>query len=159
MGLGAEGLDWVRMAGKTPFPLIFALWGAGLGAAAQYGKVSVVFDLLPNAYPGAGAAMGFIVSLVGFVGIMFGVVAGLVVARCAGGEPAALRAPFPGHKVPLGPASESSGGGPLQNSMQNKFTELTGAVASGSLTPELPGAVLLGQNLVHRGKSTVSLRI
>ena len=69
------------MTDKTPFPLIFALWGAGLGAAAQYGKVSVIFDMLPDAYPGAGAAIGFIVSLVGFVGILFGVVAGLVVAR------------------------------------------------------------------------------
>jgi len=69
------------VADKTPFPLIFALWGAGLGAAAQYGKVSVIFDLLPGAYPDAGAAIGFIVSLVGFVGIIFGVVAGLVVAR------------------------------------------------------------------------------
>ncbi|WP_255200179.1 MFS transporter [Sulfitobacter sp. HGT1] len=66
---------------KTPFPLIFALWGAGLGAAAQYGKVSVVFDALPAVYPGAGAALGFVVSLVGLVGIVFGVVAGLVVAR------------------------------------------------------------------------------
>lgn len=69
------------MVDKKPFPLIFALWGAGLGAAAQYGKVSVIFDLLPGAYPDAGAAIGFIVSLVGFVGIIFGVVAGLVVAR------------------------------------------------------------------------------
>ncbi len=69
------------MVGKTPFPLIFALWGAGLGAAAQYAKMSVIFDLLSEAYPAAGASVGFIVSLVGFVGIIFGVVAGLVVAR------------------------------------------------------------------------------
>ncbi|MGB3245763.1 MAG: MFS transporter [Sulfitobacter sp.] len=69
------------MTDKTPFPLIFALWGAGLGAAAQYGKISVIFDLLPALYPQAGAALGFIVSLVGFVGILFGVVAGLLVAR------------------------------------------------------------------------------
>lgn len=66
---------------KTPFPLIFILWGAGLGAAAQYGKVSVIFDLLPQAYPDAGAMVGWIVSLVGFVGIIFGVMAGLLVAR------------------------------------------------------------------------------
>ena len=52
-----------------------------MGAAAQYGKVSVIFDLLPDAYPDAGAAVGWIVSLVGFVGIIFGVMAGLVVAR------------------------------------------------------------------------------
>ncbi|MGB7244378.1 MAG: MFS transporter [Sulfitobacter sp.] len=66
---------------KTPFAMIFALWGAGLGAAAQYGKVSVIFDKLPQIYPDAGASLGFIVSLVGFFGIVFGVVAGLLVAR------------------------------------------------------------------------------
>ena len=69
------------MPDKTPFPLIFALWGAGLGAAAQYGKVSVIFDLLPGLYPEAGARLGFMVSLVGFIGIFFGVAAGLMVAR------------------------------------------------------------------------------
>jgi predicted MFS family arabinose efflux permease len=68
------------MVTRTPWGLIFALWGAGLGAAAQYGKVSVIFDLLPLSYPHAGASLGWIVSLVGFVGIVFGVVAGLVVA-------------------------------------------------------------------------------
>ena len=66
---------------RTPFGLILLLWAAGLGAAAQYGKVSVIFDLLPQAYPQAGAALGWIVSLVGFVGILFGVIAGLLVAR------------------------------------------------------------------------------
>jgi len=66
---------------STPWSLILALWGAGLGAAAQYGKVSVIFDLLPEAYPEGGALLGFVVSLVGAVGIVFGVVAGLVVAR------------------------------------------------------------------------------
>ena len=66
---------------RTSFSLVFALWGAGLGAAAQYGKMSVVFDLLPQVYPESGQALGFIVSLVGFVGILLGVVAGLVVAR------------------------------------------------------------------------------
>lgn len=69
------------MTQRGSWPLILALWGAGLGAAAQYGKVSVIFDLLPQAYPEAGAALGWVVSLVGFVGILFGVVAGLVVAR------------------------------------------------------------------------------
>ncbi|MGC1504826.1 MAG: MFS transporter [Sulfitobacter sp.] len=69
------------MTARTSWPLILSLWGAGLGAAAQYGKVSVVFDLLPQTYPQAGAALGWVVSLVGFVGILFGVVAGLVVAR------------------------------------------------------------------------------
>lgn len=66
---------------KTDFRLILALWGAGLGAAGQYAKISVVFHRLDEMYPEAGAALGFVVSLVGFVGIVFGVVAGLVVAR------------------------------------------------------------------------------
>lgn len=66
---------------KTPFLLIFLLWGAGLGAAAQYAKVSVIFDRLPQLYPDAGALIGFAVSLVGFLGIMSGVVAGVLVAR------------------------------------------------------------------------------
>jgi predicted MFS family arabinose efflux permease len=69
------------MGQKTSFPLVFALWGAGLGGAAQYGKMSVVFDLLPTAYPEAGAQVGWIVSLVGGVGILFGVIAGVLVAR------------------------------------------------------------------------------
>ena len=69
------------MTDRTSFPLVFALWGAGLGAAGQYAKISVIFDRLPAVYPDAGAALGFIVSLVGFVGIVLGVVAGLVVAR------------------------------------------------------------------------------
>ncbi|MEM9249266.1 MAG: MFS transporter [Pseudomonadota bacterium] len=66
---------------QTRFGLILLLWLAGLGAAAQYGKVAVVFDMLPAAYPGAGAVLGWAVSLVGVVGIGLGVVAGVVVAR------------------------------------------------------------------------------
>lgn len=69
------------MATRTSFPLILCLWGAGLGAAGQYAKISVIFDRLGDVYPDAGTALGFIVSLVGFVGILLGVVAGLVVAR------------------------------------------------------------------------------
>ena len=66
---------------KNPLLLILALWGAGLGGAAQYAKFSVIFDLLPAAYPQAGPALGWIVSLVGLVGIVFGVAAGVLVAR------------------------------------------------------------------------------
>lgn len=69
------------MVSRTPFGLILLIWCAGLGAAAQYGKISVIYDQLPSVYPDAGASLGFLVSLVGFVGIVFGVVAGLLVAR------------------------------------------------------------------------------
>lgn len=69
------------MTSKTNWPLVWLLWAAGLGAAAQYGKISVIFDWLPALYPDAGAALGFLVSLVGVLGIVLGVVAGVVVAR------------------------------------------------------------------------------
>ena len=54
---------------------------AGLGAAAQYGKFSVIYDLLPGTWPGQGVGLGWAVSLVGAVGIVLGVVAGLLVAH------------------------------------------------------------------------------
>ncbi|MGO4854488.1 MFS transporter [Phaeovulum sp. W22_SRMD_FR3] len=66
---------------NTPFALVFALWIAGLGAAAQFGKISITFDLLRQAYPAAGPALGFLVSLVAMVGMLLGVVAGLLAAR------------------------------------------------------------------------------
>lgn len=69
------------IASRTNWRLVLLIWAAGLGAAAQYGKVSVVYDQLPAIYPQAGPSLGFAVSLVGFVGIVFGVVAGLLVAR------------------------------------------------------------------------------
>jgi len=65
----------------TDWWLVAILYAAGLGAAAQYGKASVAFEVLRATYPGAGANVGFAVSLVGVVGIALGVVAGLVVAR------------------------------------------------------------------------------
>jgi predicted MFS family arabinose efflux permease len=69
------------METATQWRLVLLIWAAGLGAAAQYGKISVIFDRLPEVYPDAGAALGFAVSLVGAVGIVLGVVAGVFVAR------------------------------------------------------------------------------
>ncbi len=65
------------------WPLILALWGAGLGAAMQYAKVSVIYDLLGALYPEGGVMLGWLVSMVGGVGIVLGVVAAMLVARCA----------------------------------------------------------------------------
>ncbi|MGR3599004.1 MAG: MFS transporter [Heliomarina sp.] len=65
----------------TSFGRVLGLWAAGLGAAAQFGKVSVSYPLLAEHYGSTGAALGFAVSLVGFVGVIFGVTAGLIVAR------------------------------------------------------------------------------
>ncbi|MGJ8546773.1 MAG: MFS transporter [Sulfitobacter sp.] len=69
------------MSSRHAALLVVMIWAAGLGGAAQYAKFSVIFDLLGDAYPGGGAALGWIVSLVGLLGVVFGVVAGLLVAR------------------------------------------------------------------------------
>ncbi|MDO9638748.1 MAG: MFS transporter [Pseudotabrizicola sp.] len=61
---------------------VLAVWCAGLGAAAQFGKISVLYDGLADQYAGASpVALGLIVSVVGLVGLVFGTTAGLFVAR------------------------------------------------------------------------------
>ncbi len=66
---------------ETRWGLIAALWFAGLTAAMQFAKVGVIFDLLRPVWPGAGIWLGLVVSVVGFVGIVFGTTAGIAVAR------------------------------------------------------------------------------
>jgi predicted MFS family arabinose efflux permease len=62
--------------------IVTALFLSGLGAAAQFGKMSVLFDDLARVYAGQGAvALGLVVSVVGMVGLVFGTTAGLLVAR------------------------------------------------------------------------------
>ena len=68
-------------ADSTRFGLIFTLWAAGRGAAAHYGKSSVIFEDLGQAYGQSGAALGVVVSAVGLVGVFFGVMAGIIVTR------------------------------------------------------------------------------
>ena len=61
---------------------ILAIWAAGLGAAAQFGKISILFQDLERHYAGAGPlGIGLMVSIVGIVGLVFGTSAGLAVAR------------------------------------------------------------------------------
>ena len=62
--------------------IILAIWAAGLGAAAQFGKISILFQDLERHYAGAGPlGIGLMVSIVGIVGLVFGTSAGLAVAR------------------------------------------------------------------------------
>lgn len=65
----------------TPFGLIFLLWFAGLGAAAQFGKVAISLNEVSVLYPGAGTNISFVVSVMGIVGIIFGATAGIAVNR------------------------------------------------------------------------------
>jgi MFS transporter, DHA1 family, inner membrane transport protein len=60
--------------------IVIAVFCAGLGAAAQFGKISILFDDLGAFYAGySPVAMGWMVSIVGLVGLIFGTVAGVVV--------------------------------------------------------------------------------
>jgi MFS transporter, DHA1 family, inner membrane transport protein len=54
---------------------------AGLCAAAQFAKVSLIFPELLALYPNAGPAAGFMVSLLSFIGMALGLFAGIIVAR------------------------------------------------------------------------------
>lgn len=70
------------MRSLPPMALVFLLWCAGLGAAAQFGKISILYETLRGAYGGQGeVALGLVVSIVGMVGLIFGTTAGLLVAR------------------------------------------------------------------------------
>ncbi len=58
--------------------IVIAVFCAGLGAAAQFGKISVLFEDLSATYSGYGdVAMGWMVSIVGLVGLVLGAVAGM----------------------------------------------------------------------------------
>jgi predicted MFS family arabinose efflux permease len=62
--------------------IVLAIWAAGLGAAAQFGKISVLYPQLEVLYAEqAGVGIGLMVSIVGIVGLVFGTTAGLLVAR------------------------------------------------------------------------------
>lgn len=61
--------------------IILALWSAGLGGAAQFAKMGVPLPELEAIYPQAGAAIGWLVSLISAMGVVFGVIAGILAAR------------------------------------------------------------------------------
>lgn len=61
---------------------VLALWCAGLGAAAQFGKMSFAYALFQARFPDHGpVGIGLLVSVAGIVGLVFGTTAGLLVAQ------------------------------------------------------------------------------
>ena len=92
---------------------ILTIWAAGLGAAAQFGKISIHYETLRAIYGGHGeVALGLLVSIVGMVGLIFGTTAGLLVARigprraivaalAAGAAMSALQALMPAYPLML----------------------------------------------------------
>lgn len=65
----------------SPLFLVLALWFAGLGAAAQFAKIAVIFPQLQDHYGLHGAQSGLMLSLVSFMGVILGLVAGIVAIR------------------------------------------------------------------------------
>lgn len=63
---------------RSPLLLVLALWGAGLGAAAQFAKIVVIFPELQAHYGETGALSGYLVSLISVVGMLLGLVAGVI---------------------------------------------------------------------------------
>ena len=63
--------------------IVAAIWLAGLGAAAQFGKASILYDELMARYGEVAgpAGVGLVVSIVGLVGLVFGTIAGIAVGR------------------------------------------------------------------------------
>lgn len=72
---------FMQSSERTNWVLVFALLVAGLFAAAQFGKLTLTLTVLRDTYPQGGAFVPVLVSIVGIVGILFGAVAGSVVAR------------------------------------------------------------------------------
>lgn len=66
---------------KTNYWAVFALWLAGLTSAAQFAKITVTFAQFDQIYPHAGDHLGWLLSLISFIGIVLGLFAGLVVAK------------------------------------------------------------------------------
>jgi AAHS family 3-hydroxyphenylpropionic acid transporter len=61
----------------THWPRVIALWLCGVAAAMQFSKVSFAFQTLQSTYGATPAAMGWILSTVGMVGLVLGVTMGL----------------------------------------------------------------------------------
>lgn len=64
-----------------PTVLVFLLWLAGLGAAAQFAKIAVPFADFRMLYPDDGAGLAWLVSLISVVGIFLGMTAGILAAK------------------------------------------------------------------------------
>lgn len=64
-----------------PIILVLLLWLAGLGAATQFAKIAVPFAIYQALYPEVGSWIGWLLSIVSIVGIVFGLIAGILVAK------------------------------------------------------------------------------
>ncbi|MEL6946481.1 MAG: MFS transporter, partial [Pseudomonadota bacterium] len=61
--------------------IVFILWLAGLGAAAQFAKIAVPFAAIRATFPNSGDEIGWLLSLISLLGAVFGLIVGDVVGR------------------------------------------------------------------------------
>ncbi|MEW7006348.1 MULTISPECIES: MFS transporter [unclassified Lentilitoribacter] len=60
---------------------VLILWFAGITAAAQFAKLSLTFSHLQLEYPNTDTSLGLLVSLIGFIGVFFGMFAGVMASQ------------------------------------------------------------------------------
>lgn len=65
----------------THWPRVLLLWVCGILAALQFAKISLTFQLLQTHYGVSAAQMGWVLSMVGVVGLTLGVSMGLLAPR------------------------------------------------------------------------------
>ncbi len=66
---------------KTDWIIILLVWAAGLGAAAQFGKVAIALEAFREIYDVSEVALGFLISCVGLAGLILGVLGGIISPR------------------------------------------------------------------------------
>ena len=66
---------------KTNWFLVFVLWFAGIAAAMQFAKFSVAFDFIKNQYNVTPFWAGLSLSIVGFIGLIFGITISIYVSK------------------------------------------------------------------------------
>ena len=66
---------------KTNWFLVLALWFAGIVAAMQFAKFSVAFNFLKSQYNVAPFWVGLSLSIVGFIGLIFGVTISIYIKK------------------------------------------------------------------------------
>lgn len=100
------------MTEKTNWIEVTLLWCAGIFAAMQFAKFSISYDSLLTVYNVSGASIGVLLSIVGVVGLLFGVVAGilsghlgyqkvLIGALCIGGVLSLIQSVLPSYSTLL----------------------------------------------------------
>ena len=116
--------------------LIFLLWFAGLGAAAQFAKIAVPFGAIQALYPDQDAELGWLLSLISLVGAVLGIVGGTLVSAL-GPKRVLLVGLLLGGAISLGQASLPGFGLMLFSRIPEGLSHLAIVVAAPTLIADL----------------------